>query len=60
LARLFGDEVVLDCCFGDVVATEPVHLEEATRQVDLPVRVFATSDTVADPLAAVRWLRIKA
>jgi hypothetical protein len=31
------------------VATEPVHLEDATRQVDLPSTTFAKSDTVADP-----------
>jgi hypothetical protein len=58
--RLFGLEAVLDCCFADVVATEPIALEDATRAVDLPRPAFAASDTVADPLATVKWLRIKA
>jgi hypothetical protein len=55
----FGLEAVLDCCFGDAVATEPIHLEDATRQVHLPRPVFAPSDTVADPLALVKWLKVK-
>jgi hypothetical protein len=59
--HLFGLEAVLDCCFGDVVATEPIHLQDATRQVSLPLAApFASSDTVADPLALARWLKIKA
>lgn len=59
--RLFGLEPVLDCCFGDVVATEPVHLEDTTRQVELPPAAsFRISDTVADPLALEKWRKIKA
>jgi len=60
--RLFGLEgVPLDCCFGDVVATEPVHLEDATREVELPpAATFGSSDTVADPGALAKWLKIKA
>jgi hypothetical protein len=59
--RLFGLEAVLDCCFGDVVATEPIDLADVTRHVELPPpTAFAASDTVADPLALVKWLRIKA
>jgi hypothetical protein len=55
--KLFGLEAVLDCCFGDVVATEPIHLEDATRQVNVPVEgPFASSDTVADPRAVTKWL----
>ena len=55
--RLFGLEAVLDCCFGDVVATEPIHLQDATRQVELPrAAPFASSDTVADPLALGKYL----
>lgn len=57
----FGLEAVLDCWLGDVVATQPVHLEDATRQVELPaVAPFASSDTVADPQALGEWLKIKA
>ena len=50
--RLFGLEAVLDCCFGDVVATEPIALDDATRQVEVArVAPFASGDTVADPRA---------
>lgn len=51
-ARLFGLEAAIhDGCFADVVATEPIHLEDAAaRQVELsPAASFASSDTVADP-----------
>ena len=51
--RLFGLEgVPLDCCFGDGVATEPVHLEDATREVERPAAAtFGSSDTLANPRA---------
>ena len=59
--RLFGLDAVLDCCFGDVVPTEPVHLEDATREVELPpAATFGSSDTLADPQALAKWLKIKA
>lgn len=49
--HVFGLEAVPgDCCFGDVVATEPIHPEDATRQVELPaVGAFASSDTLVAP-----------
>ena len=55
-ARLFGLEAAApDGCFEDEVATEPVHLEDATRQVELPaVAPFASSDTEADPQAVAK------
>jgi len=61
-ARLFGLEAaMLDCCFGDVVPTEPIHLQHATRQVRLPrAAPFASSDMVADPQAVAKWLKIEA
>lgn len=56
--RLFGPETVLDCCFGNVVATEPVQLENATRQVELPPAApFASSDSVADPQAVAKRIK---
>jgi len=60
--RLFGLEAVLDCCFGDVVATEPIHLGDATREVELSPEAapFASSDTVADPVTLGGWLKITA
>jgi hypothetical protein len=49
-ARLFGLEAVLDGGFGHVVATEPIRLEDATRQVEPPTAAsFASKGTGADP-----------
>jgi hypothetical protein len=55
-ARLFGLEAAArDCCFGDVMATERIHLADATRQVELPpAAAFASRDTVAEPRARSR------
>lgn len=56
--RLFGEDVTLDCCFGEFVATERIELENATRQVEVgPSAAFPATDTVADPLAIVKWLK---
>ena len=52
--QLFGLDAVLDCCFGDAVATVLLPNDEETRHVALPAEL--PSDTVADPLALVKWL----
>jgi hypothetical protein len=51
--KLFGLDAVLDCRFGDAVATVPLLNDEETRHVVLPED---PPDTVADPLALVKWL----
>jgi hypothetical protein len=52
--KFFGLDAVLDCCFGDAVATVPLPNDEETRHVLLPEE--PPSDTVADLLALVKWL----
>lgn len=61
-ARLFGVEApTRHGCFGDVVATEPMDLQGATRQVELPrAAPLSSSDTAADPIALGKLLKVKA
>lgn len=55
MRKIFGLGAVLDCCFSDAVMTVPVEgNDDETRHVALPCE--APSDTMVDPLAAVKWL----